>query len=312
VSTNRIIPSLSAVTGPALPCELVERSYLCVPLLVRGQTIGALSFVSSRRNYDAQDLALAQELARRAALAIDNARLYREARDAIRLREEFLSIASHELRTPITALQLHVQGLLSALTRTPEGLPPERVRRGLEVMDRQVKRQLHLVNDLLDVSRLDMNQLVLRPEPMDLAALAHEVPARFAQELSRTGSRLTVNAPAPVPGHWDQSRLEQVVSNLVSNAVKYGQGNPLELTVEAREGQAHLVVRDNGIGIAPEHLERVFGRFERAVSERNYGGFGLGLWISRQIVEAMGGRISVDSQPGSGSTFTVVLPLAPA
>ncbi|MCY1073380.1 GAF domain-containing protein [Archangium lansingense] len=292
----------------ALPGERAARAYLCVPLLVRGQSIGALAFVSSRHSYDAQHLTLAQELARHAALAIDNARLYREARDAIRLREEFLSIASHELRTPITAIQLHVQELLRHLARGPEGIAPERLRRGLEVMDRQVKRQLHLVNDLLDVSRLGVGQLVLRPEAMDLAALVREVAERFEPELARTGSRLTLHAPASVPGSWDRLRLEQVVTNLVSNAVKYGQGNPIELRVEAGEERARLAVSDAGIGIAPEHLERVFGRFERAVSERHYGGFGLGLWIARQIIETMGGHIGVSSQLGVGSTFRVELP----
>ena len=297
--------------NPTLPCELAARSYLCVPLLVRGQPIGALSFVSSRHSYDAQDLALAQELARHAALAIDNARLYREARDAIRLREEFLSIASHELRTPITAIQLHVQELLRALARNPEGIPPERLRHGLEVVDRQVKRQMHMVKELLDVSRLGEDRLVLRPEPLDLAVLVREVAERFEQELARTGSRLTLHAPAPVPGSWDRLRLEQVVTNLISNAVKYGQGKPIDLTVESGDGRARLAVSDAGIGIAPEHLERVFGRFERAVSERNYGGFGLGLWITREIIEAMGGRISVSSTLGVGSTFRVELPCEP-
>ncbi|WP_375769898.1 GAF domain-containing protein [Archangium gephyra] len=313
-------PELSADRGPlppvaagnfALPCEQAARSYLCVPLLVRGQPIGALSFVSARHAYDTQHLALAQELARHAALALDNARLYREARDAIRLREEFLSIASHELRTPITAIQLHVQELLRTLARNPEGIAPERLRRGLEVADRQVKRQLHLVNDLLDVTRMGAGRLVLRPEPVDLAALVHEVAERFEQELARTGSRLTLEAPGPVSGHWDRLRLEQVVTNLVSNAVKYGQGKPIGITVEAAEGRARLAVSDAGLGIAPEHLERVFGRFERAVSERHYGGFGLGLWISRQIIETMGGHISVSSQLGVGSTFRVELPRAP-
>jgi|GEM_PF-727152 len=294
-----------------LPCEQAVRSYLCVPLLVRGQPIGALSFVSSRHSYDAQHLALAQELARHAALAIDNARLYREARDAIRVREEFLSIASHELRTPITAIQLHVQEMMRTLARSPEGIAPERLRRGLEVADRQVKRQMHLVNDLLDVSRMGEGRLVLRPEPVDLAVLVREVAERFEQELARTGSRLTLEAPAPVPGRWDRLRLEQVVTNLISNAVKYGRGKPIGLTVEAADGRARLAVSDAGLGIAPEHLERVFGRFERAVSERHYGGFGLGLWIAREIVEGMGGHISVSSELGVGSTFRVELPLEP-
>ncbi|WP_257462091.1 GAF domain-containing protein [Archangium lipolyticum] len=306
--TDRSARPPPPLEGPLLPCELTTHSYLCVPLLVRGQTLGALSFVSSHHDYDAQDLSMAQELARRAALALDNARLYRDAREAIRIREEFLSIASHELRTPITSLQLQVQGLLGALTRGPDGLPPERLRRALEVMDRQVKRQMHLVNDLLDVSRLDEGRLVLRPESLDLATLTREVAERFEQELARTGSRLTLSAPEPISGQWDRLRLEQVVTNLISNAVKYGQGNPIELTVDGEGGEARLVVRDSGIGIAPEHLERVFGRFERAVSERHYGGFGLGLWISRQIIEAMGGHISVSSQLGQGSTFRVLLP----
>jgi PAS domain S-box-containing protein len=296
------------VEESTLPCERATRSYLCVPLVVRGQTVGALSFISSRYSYDAQDLTLAQELARRAALAIDNARLYREARHAIRLREEFLSIASHELRTPITALQLQVQGLRANLARNPEGLPPERLRRGLELLERQTKRQMQLVSDLLDVSRLGEGRLVLRPEPMELVALTREVAERFEPELARTGSHLTLNAPASVSGTWDRQRLEQVLTNLISNAVKYGQGNPITLTVEAEQGRARVVVRDAGIGIAAEHLERVFHRFERAVSERHYGGFGLGLWIARSIVEAMGGRITVASELGVGSTFSVELP----
>ena len=229
-------------------------------------------------------------------------------RDALRLREEFLSIASHELRTPITALQLQLQGLRASLAREPQGLSPERLRRALETVDRQVKRQMNLIHDLLDESQLGADRLVLRPEPLDFAALAREVAERFEPELARGGSRLTVLAPTPVPGSWDRTRLEQVVTNLVSNAVKYGQGNPITLHVEEEGAQVRLLVRDAGIGIAPEHLGRLFGRFERAVSERHYGGFGLGLWISRRIVEAMGGRITVTSEPGVGSTFLVELP----
>ncbi|WNG43275.1 GAF domain-containing protein [Archangium minus] len=307
--THRPFPSHES---SCLPCEAAARSYLCVPLRVRGQTIGAMSFVSSRHSYDLQDLTLAQELAQRAALAIDNARLYRDARDAIRLREEFLAIASHELRTPVTALLLQVQRLQGALARAPQGISLERLRHGLEVVDRQVKRQMSLVNDLLDVSRLGEGRLAPRPEPLELTALVRDVVTRFEPELARTGSLLALRAPAPVPGSWDRPRLEQVVTNLVSNAVKYGQGNPIDITVEAGDGRAHIIVRDAGIGIAPEHLERVFGRFERAVSERHYGGFGLGLWIAREILEAMGGRITVSSQLGVGSTFRVELPFTQA
>ena len=267
-----------------------------------------LSLATSRRLYDMQDLALAEELARQTALAIDNARLYHEAQQAVRLREEFLSIASHELKTPISALQLQVQSLLSTLARSPTGPSPERLRRSLETVDRQVRRQTQLINDLLDVSRISAGRLLLRPEPMELSSLVHEVSERFEPELTRSGSPLRLHMSGETGGQWDRLRLDQVVTNLLSNAVKYGRGNPIQLETETAGGLVRLSVKDGGIGIAAEDLTRLFNRFERAVSERNYGGFGLGLWITRQIVEAMGGRIHVTSQLGVGSTFTVELP----
>jgi PAS domain S-box-containing protein len=283
-------------------------AYLCVPLRVRGHTLGALTFVTSKRAYDGQDLSLAQELARRAALALDNASLHRDAREAIRLREEFLSIASHELKTPISALQLQVQSLQAGLARSGANFDPERLKRGLERVDRQVKRQTLLVNDLLDVSRLSAGKLELVREPLELGALVRDVADRFEQEYARTGTTLELTLAPEVRGQWDRLRLDQVLTNLLSNALKYGRGNPVRVTLEAEGGRARLRVRDGGIGIAKEHLSRLFHRFERAVSERNYGGFGLGLWIARQIVEAMGGHIEVESVLGEGSTFHVELP----
>ncbi|MCY1017693.1 GAF domain-containing protein [Pyxidicoccus sp. MSG2] len=286
------------------------RAWLCVPLQVRGQTLGALTFVTSRRPYDARDLELAQELSRRAALAIDNARLYREARQAIRLREEFLSIASHELKTPISALQLQVQNLEAALKRSPSGIPPDRLRRGLEAVGRQLKRQTQLVNELLDVSRISAGRLELSLEPLDLGALVREVAERFEPELARTGTPLELVLAPDAVGQWDRLRLDQVLTNLLSNAVKYGRSQPVRMELTATDERVRLDVRDGGIGIGAEHLSRLFHRFERAVSERNYGGFGLGLWIARQMVEAMGGHIAVCSHLGVGSTFTVELPRA--
>ncbi|MFL5348452.1 MAG: GAF domain-containing protein [Hyalangium sp.] len=309
-------PELAAVARiiasgePELRSELKPhpQAALRVPLMVRGQALGVLSLSTTRRLYDAQDLALAQELARQAALAIDNARLYREAQQAIRLREEFLSIASHELKTPISALQLQVQSLQATLARSPTGPTPERLRRALDTVDRQVRRQTQLINDLLDVSRISAGRLQLQPEPMELSALAREVAERFEPELSRAGSALGLQLSAGTTGQWDKLRLDQVVTNLLSNAVKYGRGNPIQMFTETLDDRVRLSVKDGGIGIAQEDLSRLFNRFERAVSERNYGGFGLGLWISRQIVEAMGGHIHVASQPGVGSIFTVELP----
>ncbi|WP_224240153.1 GAF domain-containing protein [Hyalangium gracile] len=295
---------------PELRKESTPRAQatLRVPLVVRGQALGVLSLATTQRLYDTRDLTLAQELARQAAFAIDNARLYHEAQQAVRLREEFLSIASHELKTPISALQLQVQSLLSTLARSPSGPSPERLRRSLETVDRQVRRQTQLINDLLDVSRISAGRLQLQPERMELSALAREVAERFEPELARAGSPLLLQLSAETMGQWDKLRLDQVLTNLLSNAVKYGRGNPIQLVTETTSDRVRLSVRDGGIGIAAEDLARLFNRFERAVSERNYGGFGLGLWISRQIVEAMGGRIQVTSQPGVGSTFTVELP----
>ncbi|XHF30489.1 HAMP domain-containing histidine kinase [Corallococcus exercitus] len=219
-----------------------------------------------------------------------------------------MSIASHELKTPISALQLQVQSLLAGLNRSGAGFDLERLKRGLERVDRQVKRQTLLVNDLLDVSRLSAGKLELVLEPLELGALVREVAERFEQEYARSGTPLELSLSTEVRGEWDRLRLDQVFTNLFSNALKYGRGNPVHVSLELEGDRARLRVRDGGIGIAKEHLPRLFHRFERAVSERNYGGFGLGLWIARQIVEAMGGHIEVESVLGEGSTFIVELP----
>lgn len=299
--------------------ELALTSYMVLPLAVRGRLLGAVSFVAaeSRRRYDEEHQDLGEELARRIALAIDNARLYREAQEAIRARDEFLSIASHELRTPLTPLRLQVQALRRALA-TPDRFDPRRLAAKLEgkleMMERQVDRLGALVANLLDISRLAAHRLDLRLEALDLRAVVEDAVARARDDARRSGVELRLAAGPPLRGRWDRVRLEQVVANLLSNAVKYGAGAPVDVEVLAGPGaeEARLVVRDRGIGIAPEDQRRIFQRFERAVSERHYGGFGLGLWIGRQVVEAMGGTIEVESAIGQGATFTVRLPLAPA
>ncbi|HXN83074.1 MAG TPA: HAMP domain-containing sensor histidine kinase, partial [Myxococcales bacterium] len=166
-----------------------------------------------------------------------------------------------------------------------------------------------LINELLDVSRIVSGKVLLDLEDVDLAALAQEVADRFGEELARAGCTLRFEAGENVVGHWDRARLDQVLTNLLGNAIKYGKGSALELTVGRLGSEAWLSVRDHGIGIAPEHQARIFGRFERAVSERHYGGLGLGLWIAREVVDSLGGSIRCESGLGQGSTFTVVLPL---
>ncbi len=241
--------------------------------------------------------------------AVENGRLYEEAREAVRARDEFLSVASHELKTPLTPLRLRLQGLRREVEGGEEDLVPrERVMRAARGAEQQLHKLAVLVDALLDVSRLTQGRLALTWEELDLTEVVWEVVERFAQQAAKAGSAVEVVAERPVVGRWDRLRLEQVVTNLLSNALKYGAGRPVHVEVEGAPERAVLVVRDEGIGIEPEHLERIFGKFERAVSGRQYGGLGLGLYITRQIIQALEGTIEVRSEPGHGSTFRVVLP----
>ncbi|WP_305071213.1 ATP-binding protein [Myxococcus sp. RHSTA-1-4] len=295
------------------PRELELRCYLGVPLVARGRVIGALALFRSDEAHDfgLDEERLAEELARRTALSVDNARLLREAREAVRLRDEFLGIASHELKTPLTPLHLKVQLLhkqVELLAANGQPVSAERVSETLEVVQRQVRKLTSLVDNLLDVSRITAGRLKLELEEMDLASVAAEILYRFAPSAAQIHCSLELHAPLPVVGRWDRLRLEQVVTNLVSNALKYGAGKPVCVTVEAEGRTARLTVKDGGIGISAEDLPRIFERFERAVSDRHYGGLGLGLYITRQIVEAFGGTVSATSEPGLGSTFVLELP----
>jgi signal transduction histidine kinase len=285
-------------------------SGMAVPLRARGRPIGAMTFSSNTpgRRYDAADLALAQELGRRAAVAVDNARLYQQAQQAVRLRDEFLSVASHQLNTPIAALQLLVDGL----NEGPIQQQAEHLERTVGILTRQTRRLGRLISQLLDVVQVQAGLFTLRREPVDLAAVVHEVAQRFGEELARARCALTVHAPGPVPGQWDRARLAQVVGHLLSNAVTFGAGKPIEVVVEELPGdQVRLVVEDHGIGIPPERLSHVFGRFERAAPVSHYGGLGLGLFLVKEIVEALQGSVSVESALGAGARFTVQLPRTP-
>jgi PAS domain S-box-containing protein len=231
---------------------------------------------------------------------------------AVRARDEFLSIASHELRTPLTALQLQLESLMRAAHRAPgQPVPSGRLERNAAAAVAQSERMAVLVDVMLDVSRIAEGRLALDYEDLDLAALAQETTARLAKTAAESGSTLEVRADGPQTGRWDRLRLEQLVTNLLVNALKYGERKPIAVTVGGDAERVRLAVRDQGIGIAAHHQDRIFERFERAVSSRNYSGFGLGLWICRRIVDAMGGHITVDSVPGEGATFVVTLPRVP-
>jgi len=229
----------------------------------------------------------------------------KEAEEAVRVRDDFLSIASHELKTPLTTLKLQLQRMERLMSA--ERVDPALLNL-LESVIRQSQRLHALIDELLDVSRITTHRILLEAEPLDLAEVARETVERLREPAARAGSTLTLRFEGDAVGTWDRIRLEQVVGNLVSNAIKYGNGKPIEVVVDGTGPLVELSVRDRGIGISARDQERIFQRFERAVASRHYGGFGLGLWIVRQVVEAMGGRIWVESAPGAGSTFHVVLP----
>jgi len=293
----------------ALSRTLGFRSAMVVPVRARDVALGAMTLISaeSGRRYDQRDLALATELGRRAGIAIENARLYRDAQRAVMLRDDFLLIAGHELRTPLTALDLHLQGLRKALTsgNVATDVPKwtERVTKTLA----HSRRLNSLITELLDVSRISSGHLELHHEHFDLQALVSEVVERHSELAARAGSTIGVTTSGDTYGEWDRARLDQVVSNLLDNAVKYGCGKPITIELHG-DGNVSLSVRDRGMGIPTNDQQRIFGRFERAVSSRHYGGLGLGLWIAREIVHAHGGEIRFESTPGETTVFKIDLP----
>lgn len=281
---------------------------IAVPLVARGRVCGSLLVMrdSRGRPYGQDDQVMLESIASRAALAIEDARLYKAALQALRLRDDFLSVAGHELKNPLNAIQLQLR-ILARKAR--EQQLSNSIAERAERVARTGERLGLLIEDLLDVSRITAGQLQLQYSEVDLAAMAREVVSRMAEELSRSGCEAWLEAESPVEGCWDRLRLEQVLMNLLSNACKYGRKLPILVRVEEAPGLARLSVRDEGYGIAPEDRERIFQRFQRAEATRHIQGLGLGLWICRQIAEAHGGTLRVESELGKGSTFILELPL---
>ncbi len=282
---------------PPFEKELVRRDGTRVPVLFGATSVDLGGPIPVRASF-VVDLS---ELKR---LETERNRLYEEARDAVKARDAFLSVAGHEIRTPLSALNL----IVYQLARQVRGLGNEKAVDLATRCEKQVARLIRLADELLDVSRISAGTLHLDPEEMDLAHLARELVERLEESARRAGCTLTVEAPRSVSGFWDRLRLEQVLSNLLTNALKFGAGEPVQVGVSSVGDEAIVFVKDNGIGIHDADQRRIFGRFERAVSRETYPGMGLGLWITREIVEAHGGRIGVESRPGAGATFRVMLP----
>lgn len=288
-----------------------------VPWCVLASAMSALAVYAAssyRTLYRARDELFeqrAQSAERNARLAAE--RLLREQAEAqVRARDEFLGIASHELRTPMASMRLCIDAVavVGSSSRLEGNALKEALRPRLWALERQARRLESLVARMLDVTRITSGKLQLDLRPVDLAEVVREVVRAELEEARRLGCEVIVDADGQVEGIGDRVHLEQVVHALVSNALCYGRGRPIRIGVRAGDGAAELSVSDQGIGIAPEDQARIFERFERAVSSRHYGGLGLGLWITQQIVAAHGGQVQVSSQLGKGSTFVVRLPSA--
>jgi PAS domain S-box-containing protein len=299
--------------------QLLERagigSAVTLPLIARGQVLGAMTMIraASAVPYSAADLPFLEELARRAALSVDNARLLDEANEAVRLRDDFLAMASHDMRTPLSVILANIQ---LARRKLSAGQHAE-ASRHMESAERTTQKMTGLVGELMDVTILRTGQqLPLRREPVDLAAIARG----YAEEYERMSDqhRVVINAPKELIGEWDGSRVERVLRNLLDNALKYSpQGGAIRLEVTEEtdaSGQrwAAIAVEDEGVGIPEDELPQLFEKYHRGSNTRELRGTGLGLAGSQAVIEQLGGSIEVSSRLGEGSIFTVRLPATAA
>lgn len=289
--------------------DLADRSVIISPMTAGGKTIGTISFSSSNYQYSQEDVSLVEELGRRTALAYENSRLYKLSQQAIEIRNDFLSIASHELNTPITSLKLQLQLTKKSLESGKDGnLPLDKFTKSIDASVRQVDRLITLVQVLLDVSRIQSGKLTFHFEEFDLTDLLSEVLDRFKELVTTSGCELDVENSLDAHVAWDKTRIEQVIINLLTNAIKYAPGR-IHLNIKQVEGGVQILFKDHGKGIPQHKLTSIFDRFERASSNETISGLGLGLFIVKQIVDGHGGNVKVNSEINSGTVFTVFLPV---
>jgi signal transduction histidine kinase len=293
----------TVLAGHALLFNVGSISYASVPLMAERRVAAAMTFTApGSRAYSRADLELFEELAQRASLSLENARLYERAGDAIQARDEFLSLAAHELRGPLTSVRLAAQSLLRNVAK------PEDQAKMLEIIIREDRRLASFVDELLDIGAIRAGRLAFELRRLNLAELVYGAVDAQATEAARSGTLINVSTFGDTTGEWDSERLGEVITQLLDNAIKFGRGQPVTVTVDGRQECVSMEVKDAGIGIPQEMLPRIFEPFERGVSARHYGGLGLGLYIARTNIEAMGGSLSASSETGLGSTFRFELP----
>jgi signal transduction histidine kinase len=288
-------------------------SAIIAPIFYADQIFGIMiaSYSRSYRHYNEQDLGMIEDLAYRIAMAIQNSHIYSQAEDSIKMRDTFISIASHELRTPLTPLKMQlrlIRKYLSEINWPSNTSNIFGLKKLLDFSEQHIDRLTRLIEELLDVTRISVGRLQLKVEACDLKSITMNVIESFQQDVLQSKSKVHFESDSNLAGEWDPLRIEQVVVNLFTNALKYGNGSNIDINLKDAGNYVVLSVKDRGIGIAQEDLTRIFNRFERATTQKKISGLGLGLYITQQIVLAHGGRIRAESKPGQGAVFIVELP----
>lgn len=290
--------------------ELQLNSFIFAPLKSRGKVIGVLTIGSSQKDfsYSEEDVDFISELASRAALAVDNSKLFSEVEEALHARDDFLSIASHELKTPLTSILLALQFSLRHLKEEERNSKNERIINALQTGVLQTRRLSALINDLLNISVIKTGRVILDKEESDLIGIIKDAILGFKLLVDRKKIKITFkNKDDVIIGMWDKIRMGEVFSNLISNSIKYGKNKPIIIEAKASRDKVVVKITDKGIGIDKKDIKNIFDIFRRTKEASEYKGMGVGLYITNQIVTIHGGTIHVKSTPQKGTTFTIEL-----